>query len=71
MPLHETKDCPRCDQSFHCKMGDITHCDCTRINLTLEEQAFIETRYNDCLCLNCLKDLKNKYVYFKEKYFGW
>lgn len=70
MPVHEIKYCPRCHHSFQCKVGDISHCDCTSVNLTLEEKAFIETRYNDCLCLNCLKDLKNKYVLFKEKYFG-
>lgn len=70
MPLHEIRNCPRCNQDFQCKVGDITHCDCTCINLTIEEKAFIESRYNDCLCLKCLTDLKNKYILFKEKYFG-
>lgn len=70
MPLHEQKICPRCAKGFVCKVGDICQCECTTIILTLEEQAFIENRYNDCLCTNCLKDLKNKYTLFKEKYFG-
>jgi hypothetical protein len=70
MPLHETKNCPRCHQPFQCKAGDISHCGCAGIVLTTEEQAFIESRYQDCLCLNCLKELKNKYILFKEKYFG-
>ena len=69
MPLHEQKNCPRCTKGFECKVGDICRCDCIGISLTLEEQAFIETRYQDCLCLACLKDLKNKYTLFKEKYF--
>ena len=70
MPFHETKACPRCSAPFQCKVGAISHCDCSSVTLTLEEQAFIEGKYNDCLCLNCLKDLKNKYILFKEKYFG-
>ena len=70
MPSHERKSCSRCRQLFECRVGDVNHCDCTTIKLTLEEQAFIECKYVDCLCLSCLKDLKNKYVLFKEKYFG-
>ena len=68
MPLHEEKSCPRCNKNFECKAGAITQCDCFTIRLSAEEQAFIEGRYKDCLCLNCLKDMKNKYVLFKEKY---
>ena len=68
MPLHEVKTCPRCDAPFECKAGAIGQCDCSMIKLTIEEQAFIESRYKDCLCLNCLKDIKNKYILFKEKF---
>ena len=68
MPLHEVKTCPRCDAPFECKAGAIGQCDCSTIKLTIEEQAFIESRYKDCLCLNCLKDIKNKYILFKEKF---
>ncbi|MCU7551732.1 cysteine-rich CWC family protein [Chitinophagaceae bacterium LB-8] len=70
MPIHEDKRCPRCSNVFECKAGSIAQCDCSKIVLSLEERAFIEDKYKDCLCLNCLKDLKNKYVFFKEKYFG-
>lgn len=70
MPLHEQKKCSRCSSEFECKVGDIANCDCSRVHLTLEEQLFVETRYSDCLCLSCLRDLKNKYTLFKEKYFG-
>lgn len=69
MPLHEQKNCPRCNQSFECKVGDINHCHCSNITFTLAEKAFIEERYSDCLCNACLKDLKNKYTLFMEKYF--
>ncbi len=70
MPLHKIKNCPHYSQVIPCRMGDIGHCDSTRIHLSLEEKAFVEDRYHNCLCLNCLKDLKNKYVLFKEKYFS-
>ncbi|SJZ34101.1 cysteine-rich CWC family protein [Sediminibacterium ginsengisoli] len=68
MPTHEQKICPRCKQSFECKVGDVAHCHCSTVQLTMEERAFTEERYTDCLCNNCLKDIKNKYIFFKEKY---
>jgi hypothetical protein len=68
MPLHEPKTCPRCGQPFACRVGDVANCQCSSVTLTIEERAFIEDRYEDCLCINCLKDLKNKYVFFKEKF---
>jgi hypothetical protein len=69
MCKHEEKSCPRCQQRFECKPGDVVHCQCYGIMLTTEERAFIEDRYNDCLCRNCLLDLKQRYVFFKEKFF--
>jgi len=68
MPAHEAKICPRCKRPFECKVGDISHCQCSGFVLTGEGMAFIEERYNDCLCANCLKDLQNKSTLFKEKY---
>ena len=68
MPLHETKTCARCNTTFECKAGDIAHCQCNGIQLSIEEMAFIEDRYKDCLCINCLHQLKSRYVFFKEKY---
>jgi len=68
MPKHEQKSCPRCGSAFECKAGDISNCQCNSMVLTVEETAFIEMRYNDCLCAVCLADLQNKYILFKEKY---
>jgi len=68
MPQHEPKACPRCNKAFECRVGDVANCQCSAITLTLEERAFIEDRYNDCLCINCLKDLKNKYTFFRKKF---
>lgn len=68
MPQHEAKACPRCGSAFECKAGDIAQCQCYSIQLSLEERAFIEDRYKDCLCAACLLQLKNRYMLFKEKY---
>ncbi|MFT4154782.1 cysteine-rich CWC family protein [Parafilimonas sp.] len=68
MPVHEEKVCPRCGCVFECKAGDITQCQCYGIQFSLEERVFIEERYRDCLCADCLLELKNRYVLFKERY---
>jgi len=68
MCMHEQKICPRCSHSFECKMGSITECQCYGIVLSIEENAFIEDKYSDCLCRNCLLELKNRYTMFKEKF---
>src|SRR5688572_23558443 len=69
MCKHEEKPCPRCMQRFECKPGDVVHCQCYGIMLNAEERAFIEEKYNDCLCRNCLLELKQRYIFFREKYF--
>lgn len=75
MCLHETKTCPRCSKNFECKPGSITQCQCYGIALTAEQRAYVEQRYNDCLCKDCLQYLKQSLPrlgelnLFKEKYF--
>lgn len=68
MCQHETKSCPRCNTVFECKPGNITQCQCYAIKLTGEQRAYIEQRYSDCLCKNCLEYLSVELNYFKEKY---
>ncbi|MES2430519.1 MAG: cysteine-rich CWC family protein [Bacteroidota bacterium] len=58
---HENKYCPRCNNSFECKVGNITQCQCTSVILTTEERNYIESLYSDCLCGNCLLTMKNMY----------
>jgi hypothetical protein len=69
MCMHEEKICPRCQMEFECKLGTITECQCNGITLNDEERAFIEERYDDCLCRSCLVELKSRYIFFKEKHF--
>ncbi len=68
MSQHETKNCPRCRNPFECKPGNITQCQCYGVRFTAEEKAFIEQRYADCLCRECLLQLKNQVELFREKF---
>lgn len=62
MCKHEEKQCPRCRVSFECKPGTITQCQCFGISFTHAEKAQIEEAYTDCLCRNCLIELKNEFA---------
>jgi len=68
MPNHEKKNCERCNASFECKAGNITQCQCNQIHLSLEEKIYIESKYSDCLCANCLSAIKSELFLFKEKF---
>ena len=67
MNKHEEKKCPRCENVFECKPGNITQCQCYGIELSDEQRAYIEQRYNDCLCRDCLQWLSDELNLFKEK----
>lgn len=67
MSKHEEKSCPRCGVKFECKVGDITNCQCYGVELTAGEEAFITQSYSDCLCRNCLLQLKSRYSLFTEQ----
>ena len=68
MSKHEKKHCPRCNIVFECKPGNIIQCQCSAIQLSVEEKAYIEGKYDDCLCIGCLQDMQKKYEHFKAKY---
>jgi hypothetical protein len=68
MCQHESKTCLRCKSPFECKPGSITQCQCYGIELSAELRVYIELRYNDCLCRNCLQYLSVELNLFKEKY---
>ncbi len=58
---HEQKHCPKCSSPFECKVGSILLCQCMTVPLTQEERDFIASKYADCLCAACLKDMKSAY----------
>lgn len=68
MSKHEDKHCPRCNSTFECKAGTIMQCQCSAIQLSVEESLYVESKFEDCLCVNCLRALQQEYVIFKEKH---
>ena len=68
MCTDETKYCPRCKQAFECKAGNITQCQCYGFVIKEDLKVYMEQRYNDCLCKNCLEYLSVELNFFKERY---
>jgi hypothetical protein len=66
MCLHEQKYCPRCNLQFECKAGSIHLCQCSNIKLSAEEKDFIQQQFEDCLCINCLRQLKETFIATKN-----
>lgn len=63
---HEVKLCPRCTQAFECKSAHITQCSCSQLSMSQEQRAFIEDRYSDCLCRQCLFLLQQEHEIHKQ-----
>lgn len=61
MSRHEDKYCPRCNQVFECRLGNILTCQCFGISFTEEEKEYIGKQFNDCLCRNCLEEMKKQF----------
>ena len=55
MPFHEIKICPGCQKQFECKAGSIFLCQCFDMNLSAEARELIQQKYDDCLCIVCLR----------------
>lgn len=58
---HENVKCERCHVPFECKAGTINLCQCQAVALNTEQRNYIRYRYDDCLCANCLKELRTDY----------
>lgn len=65
---HELKSCERCGKYFECKPGDITHCQCFGITISIEAKEWMANKYTDCICSTCMLTLNNPPVLFKEKF---
>ncbi len=66
---HEQKVCKRCSDQFECKVGNITQCQCYGIGFTDAEKSYLDEKFDDCLCRNCLVAIKREYKFkpLKEK----
>ncbi|MEH0167029.1 cysteine-rich CWC family protein [Roseateles microcysteis] len=51
--------CPRCSQPFHCGASD-AHCDCFDLKLDAPMREQLASQYAGCLCIACLRELKQQ-----------
>lgn len=54
----QIKECPSCKKSFGCNAADIAKCQCSELEIEPEVQNKISLLYSDCLCNDCLANLK-------------
>ncbi len=54
------KVCPRCRGSLLCRAEDVSTCACATVRLGPGQQQALQRRWQDCLCLSCLKELQSK-----------
>ncbi|GAA4827429.1 cysteine-rich CWC family protein [Algivirga pacifica] len=62
MTKHEMKTCVRCQKEFECKVGSVTECQCYAVSLTNEERQYIYEHFEDCLCADCMLELKAEFI---------
>ncbi|MGN6641012.1 MAG: cysteine-rich CWC family protein [Mucilaginibacter sp.] len=58
---HEIVRCERCNSPFECKANSVAKCQCSQVQLTLNETQYISEQYDGCLCAGCLMALKEDY----------
>lgn len=58
---HEIIPCERCGKSIECKANSFTKCQCTTVQLTINEIQYISEQYEGCLCAACLAHLAAEY----------
>jgi hypothetical protein len=61
MHKHEIVRCERCQSAFECKANSFTKCQCTKVQLTLNETQYVSELYDGCLCAACLLALQQEY----------
>jgi len=61
MSKHEIIGCERCSVRIECKANSFTKCQCSELQLTLNEMEYIGTCYDACLCAACLLQLQQEY----------
>lgn len=61
MSKHEIIGCERCQVRIECKANSFTKCQCSEVQLTLNELEYISNCYEGCLCAACLAELQQEY----------
>ena len=58
---HEIIPCERCNGAIECKANAYTKCQCSVVQLSINEVQYISELYDGCLCAKCLKELQEEY----------
>lgn len=61
MAKHEIIPCERCGSAIECKANSYTKCQCSVIQLTLNEMQYISEQHDGCLCAPCLFQIQQEY----------
>lgn len=61
MTKHEIIPCDRCGDSIECKANSFTKCQCSVVQLNLNEVQYIAENYEGCMCAKCLVELQEEY----------
>lgn len=64
MLKHEVIPCERCGTRIECKANSYTKCQCSKVQLNLNEVQYVSDLYEGCLCAGCLLQLKQEYLQF-------
>ena len=59
---HEIIRCERCGNSMECKANANAKCQCSIVELNLNEMQYISENYEGCMCAACLIALKHEYI---------
>lgn len=54
----EKKICQRCGKMFICMPNNIEKCQCATAKLNEKQRIYLKQHYTDCLCINCLLEIK-------------
>jgi hypothetical protein len=61
MTKHEIISCERCGGNIECKANAYTKCQCSVVQLNLNEVQYISENYEGCMCAACLLALQLEY----------
>ncbi|EMY76941.1 cysteine-rich CWC [Leptospira weilii serovar Ranarum str. ICFT] len=54
-----SKSCQRCGKIFGCGAA-ANSCECFSVSLSSEVLKQLKENYGDCICVSCLKELKDR-----------
>ncbi len=58
---HEIIRCERCQTAFECKANAFSKCQCSTVQLNLNEVQYVSENYESCLCSACLMALRDEF----------